>query len=145
MAESHVISGLTAKRSEVAGHILKYEQQIAALRCDLAHLDATIKLFDPEFNLRGIRAKKIRTRNRFFENGECHRLMLEALRDCGGRASTGQLAATLVVRKGLGEEHLNGVHHTLDGALRRAAASGAVVAVGKGEHGNLWQLPGLPQ
>ena len=60
MAESHVISGLAAKRSEVAGYILKYEQQIAELRCDLAHLDATIKLFDPEFNLRGIRAKEIR-------------------------------------------------------------------------------------
>jgi hypothetical protein len=52
MAESHVVSGLVAKRSELAGLVQHYQSEISRLTGDLHHLDAAIKLFAPEFDLR---------------------------------------------------------------------------------------------
>ena len=43
MAELHVISALPNKRAEPAGTLRQLEQQLA----NLAHLDATMRLFDP--------------------------------------------------------------------------------------------------
>lgn len=76
MAESHVVSGLVAKRSEVSGLISHYQHEIARLQGDMQHLDATIKLFDPEYDLRTIRPKQVRQSSRLFANGECHRLIV---------------------------------------------------------------------
>ena len=47
MADPIVVTGLLAKRSEVAGMIDNYRKQIAGLQAGLAHLDATIHLFAP--------------------------------------------------------------------------------------------------
>jgi hypothetical protein len=45
MSESHVVSGLVAKRSELAGLIDHHQKEIDRLTGDLVHLDAAIKLF----------------------------------------------------------------------------------------------------
>lgn len=145
MAELHVVSGLVAKRSEVSGLISHYQHEIARLQGDMQHLDATIKLFDPEYDLRTIRAKQVRQHSRMFANGECHRLMLEALREMGGQGSTGEIAQRIHARKGFEEDALKAVHHGLDAVLRRAASSGLLVKVGRNESGNLWKLADLAQ
>lgn len=144
MAESHVVSGLVAKRSEVSGLISHYQQEIGRLQSDMQHLDATIKLFDPEYDLRTIKTKQVRARNHYFDNGECHRLMLEALRELGGQASTAQIVQRVFARKGFEADAHHAVHRGLDGALRRAAATGLVVK-GRDESGNVWKLADLAQ
>ena len=47
MAESHVVSALVSKRAEIAGLIAPTQQQLGEFRADLAHLDATVRLFAP--------------------------------------------------------------------------------------------------
>ena len=47
MAEPHVIGALRHKRAELAGMLRQLEQQLAQQRANLAHLDATMRLFDP--------------------------------------------------------------------------------------------------
>jgi hypothetical protein len=69
MAESHVVTALVTKRAEMAGLIEHHQKEMGRLAADLAHLDATLKLFSPEIDLRTIRAKEYRTRNRFFRPG----------------------------------------------------------------------------
>lgn len=64
MAESHVVSGLVAKKSELAGLMQHYQAEISRIGFDLKHLDATIKLFDPDFDLRTVRSKEYRERNK---------------------------------------------------------------------------------
>lgn len=66
MAESHVVSGLVEKRAELAGKIDHYRWEMARLVEEVGHLDATIKLFSPEYNPNSIRAITYRERNRFF-------------------------------------------------------------------------------
>jgi hypothetical protein len=45
MAEPHVIGALRNKRAELAGTLRQLEQQLAGHRANLAHLDATMRLF----------------------------------------------------------------------------------------------------
>jgi hypothetical protein len=47
MAETHVISTLRTKRAEIGGYIQDPEKKIKRLRANLAHVDATIRLFAP--------------------------------------------------------------------------------------------------
>ncbi len=48
MKNEHVLSGLMAKRAELAGQIETMERQIRALVVSLDHVDAAIRLFDPD-------------------------------------------------------------------------------------------------
>ena len=101
MSESHVVSGLVARRSEMAGLIEHYMQEIKRVDADLKHLDATIKLFEPDYDLRAIRARKHRKNNVYFKPGECTRLVLDVLREADGVLPTEDVALAVMGKKGL--------------------------------------------
>lgn len=66
MAEPLVIQSLKDKRAEINGRIVAYQAQIAQAKHDLAHLNATIRLFtDPEHQ----RARYMVSHG-FFKKGE---------------------------------------------------------------------------
>ena len=69
MADSHVISALSTKRGEILGSIKHYKQIISSLDKDLANIDVTIKIFEPDYKFG---SEKIVNKhiNRFFNNGE---------------------------------------------------------------------------
>lgn len=60
MAEPHIVSGLVAKHSELAGLIQFHYAEIERVAADLKHLDATLKLFAPEIDLRTLGSKRVR-------------------------------------------------------------------------------------
>ena len=80
MAESHVISGLVSKRAELTGLIDRKQQEIDQMVAEVKHLDATIKLFDPKYNLSKIKNKRPYRKSHLFRQKECYRLVLDALR-----------------------------------------------------------------
>ena len=49
MADSHVISALSTKRGEILGSIKHYKKIISSLDKDLTNIDATIKIFEPDY------------------------------------------------------------------------------------------------
>jgi len=55
VAELHVISALRDKRSELVGIVNRLQQQLTEHRASLAHLDATMLLFDPDIRPEEIR------------------------------------------------------------------------------------------
>src|SRR5208283_5198393 len=63
MGEPHVISALSNKRAELAGIVIQLERQLDQQQADLAHLDATIRLFDPDIRPNRIRARQQRARS----------------------------------------------------------------------------------
>ncbi|WP_374690774.1 hypothetical protein [Accumulibacter sp.] len=102
MAESHVVAALKTKRAELAGLIEHHRKEMGRLADDLAHLDATLELFSPEIDLRTIRIKAHRVRNRFFRPGECQRMVLDIFREAqGGALSSRQIGEALTARRGL--------------------------------------------
>lgn len=144
MAESHVVSGLVAKRSEMAGLIDHHQKSIIRLSADLAHLDATIKLFSPDFDLRTVRAKAHRRRSSLFSPGECQRLVLEIFREAGGtELSSRQIAESLVQRKGLenSTQTIEQMQKTAVGVLRRLE-NNLIQLTGKTGKAQFWRLLG---
>jgi hypothetical protein len=81
VSELHVIGALRNKRSELAGLVTSLEQQVVEPRAALAHLDAAMRLFDPEIRPEEIRPRQRRTCNAWFRPGECLRLIYDVLRD----------------------------------------------------------------
>ncbi|MEN6586130.1 MAG: hypothetical protein ABFE02_08840 [Sulfuricella sp.] len=57
MAETHVVSALVDKYAELSGLILDYQKKIDQMCIAVGHLDASIKLFAPDYDLRSIRCK----------------------------------------------------------------------------------------
>ena len=145
MAESHVISGLVAKRADLSGLVAHHRQEVARLQADLQHLDATIKLFEPDFNLKSIKSKQVQQRSQYFERGEGQRLVLEALRLIGQPALLSVIAQQVATFKAFDAAELPAIEHSLDSILRRAERSGLVQRLGRDSHGTVWGLVPLPQ
>jgi len=128
MAESQVVSRLVEKRAELAGEVEHYQRELQRLAAELGHLDATIHLFDPDYDLGSVRPKKRGRRTQWFAPGECQRLVLETLRDAEEALSGRALAERLVARKGLadGPDVLAPVTKTVMAVLRRLLGKGVV-------------------
>ena len=100
MGQTHIISGLVTKRAEIDGKIIARLAEIKDLKQVLHHLDRTIKVFSPEFDLRTIRATRTNTRNALFAHGEAQRLVLGVMRECGEAMTSRQIADAIIERKG---------------------------------------------
>ena len=123
MSERHVMGALREKRAELAGILRQLEQQLAQQRANLAHLDATMRLFDPQIRPSDIHPKQPRARNVWFRPGECLRLIYDQLREATQPATTRELAERIMRRKGIPPTDARGrelVQKTLLGSLNRA-------------------------
>ena len=101
MAELHVIGALRNKRAELAGTLRQLEQQSGGHRANLAHLDATMLLFDPNVRPEDIRARRIRARNVWFRQGECPRLIHDELHEATEPVNTRELAERVIRMKAI--------------------------------------------
>jgi hypothetical protein len=122
MAELHVIA-LRNKRAELAGMVSQLEKQLVQQRANLAHLDATMRLFDPHFQLEEIRPKRQRARSAWFRQGECLRLIYDELRDAPEPMTTRELAERIMHGKAMptaDDRRRELVQRTLLGSLNRA-------------------------
>jgi hypothetical protein len=123
MAEFHVIGALRNKRAELAGALRQLEQQLAVERANLAHLDATMLMFDPSVRPKDIRPRQRRTHNAWFRQGECLRLIYDELREASHPVTTRELAERIMRVKAIpvGDDHRRElVQKTLLGSLNRA-------------------------
>ena len=75
-----VIGALRDKRSELAGMVSHLERELVEHRASLTHLDATMRLFDPNSRPEEIRPRQPRAHNTWFRPGECLRLTARSRR-----------------------------------------------------------------
>jgi hypothetical protein len=123
MAELHVIGALRNKRAELAGMLRQLEQQLVRHRADLAHVDATMRLFDPDIRPKDIRPKQPRARNAWFRQGECLRLIYDELREATQPVTTRELAARIMRLKAIpaaDNDRRERIQKTLLATLNRA-------------------------
>lgn len=140
MAQSLVVSGLVSKRSELVSMLEHYAQEVDRLDAELRHLDATIKLFAPEMDLRTLPPKRFVETNRIFRQGESSRVMLEVLREAGGTLNTQEIAQRIAEKKRLDDGKVKAVRDTILDTLRRAEKKGIVRQIGREGMALLWQL-----
>jgi hypothetical protein len=147
MGETFLINALIRKRSEIHRAITDLERQASQLCADLAHIDATLRMLDPELEIetlpvRGPRPK----RSKYFSHGEITRRCLEALRDASGDGwLSGDDIAVQAMRdkkldperdKRLRADFMKRILQTLDSLERRY---GRVIKSGTGR-GIRWRL-----
>ena len=132
MAETHVIGALRNKRAEMAGMLRQLEQQLAQQRANLAHVDATMRLFDPDIRPKDIRPKQPRERNAWFRQGECLRLIYDELREATQPLTTRELAEQIMRVKAIpaaDNDRRERVQKTLLATLNRAKQTIARVEI----------------
>ena len=133
MAEPHVIGALRNKRAELAGAVSQLERQLSRQQADLTHLDATLRLFDPTIRLTEIRPRRRYVRNPWFRQGECLRLIYDALREAGQSVTTRELAERIMQIKAIPAADARTrdlVQRTLLASLNRAKETIARTEVG---------------
>ena len=123
MGEPHVISALSSKRAELAGIVGQLERQLGQQQANLAHLDATMRLFDPDIRPNKIRPRQQRTRSAWFRPGECLRLIYDELRDAARPMTTREIAERMMRVKAMpmaDDRQRELVQKTILGSLNRA-------------------------
>lgn len=148
MAESHVVSGLIAKHTELAGLIQFYRTEIERTVSDLKHLDATLKLFDPQIDLRSLGTKRVNQSRtggfKRFESRESHTWVLDQLREAAEPLTTNVMTERIIIAKGLEDtkELRTSIQRTLTGTLRRLEKRGLVEDAGRADNGLsvLWRI-----
>jgi len=115
MADPLVIQSLKTMRAEILGRIAAYEAQIAQAKHDLAHVNATLRLFtEPEKQ----RARYLVSHG-FFRKGEIAGLCVGQL-EIDGALTTRELAERVMAARGLDVALRNSVVFKVVQALRHA-------------------------
>lgn len=65
-------------------------------RADLAHLDATMRLFDPDIQPHELPPQQRRSHSAWFRHGECLRLIYDELRDASQPMTTRELTERIM-------------------------------------------------
>lgn len=144
MAQSIILHALTEKRAEVSGRIAELEERTRQARADLAHIDATLLLFDPDAKPAAIRARRQSPKNRdgLFAEGEVSRRCRDFLRTAKEPASADTIVRHTMADKGLDVEDSRlrqGLLGRFLMALHRLHRAGEVRKIGHGL-GTRWTL-----
>ncbi len=142
MAETHVLSALTNKRAEVSGEIKHYEKLLKKSKLNLQSIDQTIHLFDENYDLRTIKAKRVH-RERYFKTGEAKVLILDMLRTATESLSTNDIAKKIAFNRGFDNEgsfDLNRFQKMVFASLERCENNGLIERIGKDGLSIVWQI-----
>ena len=95
----HTLSGLVAKRAEIAGQINQIRASLRQLIIDLDHIDAAIRLFDPRYDVDQIRPKSYPAGHVTYR-GELVKIVLDLLREAPGPLTTREVASHIMIERG---------------------------------------------
>ena len=125
MTDAMITAGLRTKRDEIFDALERLRRQVEQHRADLAHLDATIRLFDPEAEVTAPEPKRqTRKRNEWFQPGECRRRIHDVLRDAAAPMTTREIVEAVMAAKALpaaAPRTRERIHKTVLSSLNRAA------------------------
>lgn len=100
MADPHVLTGLIAKRAELAGLLEHHQAKVRQTLIDLDACDSTIRLFAPDIDLAEIRPKPLPPRHAAYR-GEVARIVLGTLREAKRPCSTQELTMHVLAERGM--------------------------------------------
>jgi len=141
MAESHVISALIKKRSELSGEIEHYEKIIKECRENLTSIDNTIHIFDDSYDLRTIKSRRV-VRNSYFVSGEATKIVLDVLRTSDKPLRTDEISDIVASKKSLfldGKDKIN-FQKSILYALNTSEKRGLITSVGKDGLSLMWSI-----
>lgn len=141
MVTTHAITALRDKRGELAGNIDALQDQLRQAFIDMDHIDASLRMFQPDIELEEIKPKPLPPRHRAFK-GQVTRAILAMLRQEGAmdaRAITLRLMAERELN--LNDAGLQKAMHKRIGAALRNLRERELVTSTQGDKGLLrWSI-----
>jgi hypothetical protein len=98
--QPNVLYALTRKRAEIAGQIEHNQLALRHLIAELDHIDAAIRIFNPDIDIQAIRSKPVPPRHAAFK-GEVTRIVFKALREAKEPLTSRDIALRLMKERGL--------------------------------------------
>lgn len=143
----NTVAGLVAKHAELSALRDKYKAEIKKLTVDIDHLDATIRLFDPEADTYAIKQYVVKHRA---QKGSVKRFVLTALREADEPLTSRQIAERWAEDRGLvaDEATYSTLRKRIGACIKSCVDQGLVTDRGwtkdHGENGpyKLWVLKG---
>ena len=136
------VNALRRMRAKIAGEIDMHARELGRLRATLIHIDATLRLFDPETDPHDIPAlRQHPRRTKWFAHGEVTRRIYEAGRD-DGVVWPRELARRAMADKGISEADKKIAQEVIATFAHVAAyltRRGKLVKIGRGP-GARWTL-----
>jgi hypothetical protein len=100
MSESHVVSALKEKRIQIASQIESLQGQLRRATIDLDHVEASLRLFDPDVDLAALSPRKVAP-ILYDTKGDTGRTILETLRTSMRPLTTAQVCEAVMKARGL--------------------------------------------
>jgi hypothetical protein len=100
----------------------------------MRHVEAVIRMFDPDYDVRRISLRRRYRENRWYRRGTMFRAILDVLKVAGGQLTVREIALRLLASKGVADPDLKTICD-LEGGVRSALSNkeGKTVAnVGQG-------------
>ena len=141
--DTFAISALVRKRAELTGLIDRHRAELDVMTANLGHVDATLRLFDPEIRLDAIRPKAPRPAADPGRPEITTRMVLDALRRASEPLGAREIAARLLAEMGAdtGDERLlRTAADRVGGALRRQRRKGVARSVATAGPEMMWEL-----
>lgn len=140
MADPHILTTLRRKRDETEAAIRAYEKKAEALRRDLAHVNATLRLFE----LNG--AHEVfpvhMDLTRLFKRGEVFAICKQALEAAPDGLDTRELALAVIRAKGMDEADAvlrKAINYRIVQAMRMQEMRGRVSGAGRRKGVRVWR------
>lgn len=141
----NTVAGLVAKHKELSALREKYRVEIKKLTVDIDHLDAAIRLFDPNADTSPL--KEYVTKHRA-EKGSVKRFVLNTMREAKGPLTSRQITALWVADRGLNadESTVTTIRKRVGACIKVCVTQGLIEECGRTEDHDafgpykLWQL-----
>jgi hypothetical protein len=141
MKNDHVLSGLKAKRTELAGKIEMMQREMRTLVATIGHIDATIRTFDPTVDLEDL-TPRLPPRFQAFK-GEVSRLLLDTLRQSKTPLPVFDLALAVAAGRGINTDEkpfMIILRRRVDACLRNLRKRGTVRSARPSGSLTLWEI-----
>jgi hypothetical protein len=99
MERPNTVSGLIAKRAEIAGQIEVAQIELRRLISNLDHVDATIRLFAPDLAVETIKSRHPIPPQHQALRGEVKRIVLDTMREARGPVTTAEIASRVLAAR----------------------------------------------
>jgi hypothetical protein len=100
MADTHVVSALKAKRIELASQIENYREKMRQSVIALDHVEASLKLFDPDVDMGELGPRKV-PQVLYDTKGDTGRIILDTLRNATRPIATSAITEAVMTARGL--------------------------------------------
>jgi hypothetical protein len=141
VTEHHCLSGLLAKRAELAAELEELDRRARQLRADIVHLDAAMAIVDPARSSAGVPRLRVQHRPEWFAN--LGRLCLNVLRGAAEPMTSRQVAVAVMGLAGHDADDavaVQIVEHRVRASLTRRV--GIVERAALGTHRKGWRVAG---